>query len=53
MGAIYTIGYGNRNAEVFVELLRRYQIGYLIDIRSQPYSKSSPTSPRSAALRFC
>lgn len=42
MGAIYTIGYGNRSAEEFINLLKRYQIAYLIDIRSQPYSKFSP-----------
>ena len=35
---IYTIGYGNRSIETFVELLKRYQIEYLVDVRSQPYS---------------
>ncbi len=36
---IYTIGYGNRSMEAFVELLQRYEIRYLVDVRSQPYSR--------------
>ncbi len=36
---IYTVGYGNRSIETFVELLHRYQIEYLVDVRSQPYSQ--------------
>jgi uncharacterized protein (DUF488 family) len=39
---IYTIGYGNRKIEEFLELLKKYQIRYLIDIRSSPYSKYNP-----------
>ncbi|MBI4759761.1 MAG: DUF488 family protein [Chloroflexota bacterium] len=39
---IFTIGYGNRNFDEFVELLKKYQISYLIDIRSSPYSKYNP-----------
>ncbi len=36
---IYTVGYGNRSIEIFTELLNRYQIKYLVDVRSQPYSQ--------------
>ena len=36
---IYTIGYGNRSIEQFIELLQQYQIQYLVDVRSQPYSR--------------
>lgn len=36
---IYTIGYGNRSIEEFIELLKCYDIQYLVDIRSQPYSR--------------
>lgn len=36
---IYTIGYGNRNLENFVKVLKELQIDYLIDVRSIPYSK--------------
>ena len=39
---IYTIGYGNRKIDEFLKLLKKYQIQYLIDIRSSPYSKYNP-----------
>lgn len=37
--AMYTVGYGNRSIEDFVQLLQKYAIQYLIDVRSVPYSK--------------
>lgn len=40
--AIYTIGHGNRKKEDFLEALRSFSIQYLIDVRSQPYSKFNP-----------
>jgi uncharacterized protein (DUF488 family) len=39
---VYTIGHGTRKAEEFVDLLKQYGILYLIDVRSQPYSKFNP-----------
>src|SRR6266496_2363217 len=36
---VYTIGYGGRSIEQFIELLNRYEIEFLIDVRSQPYSR--------------
>lgn len=39
---IYTIGYGNRSMQAFIDLLLRYRIEYVIDVRSQPYSRYSP-----------
>ena len=36
---IYTIGYGNRTIEQFVELLKQYEIAFVVDVRSQPYSR--------------
>ena len=39
---IYTIGYGGRSIEIFIELLHKYEIDFLLDIRSQPYSRISP-----------
>jgi uncharacterized protein (DUF488 family) len=39
---IYTIGYGNRSVEEFSALLQRYHIQYVVDVRSQPYSRYSP-----------
>ncbi len=39
---VYTIGYGNRPFSEFVGLLRHYSIQFLVDIRSQPYSRFKP-----------
>ena len=36
---LYTIGHGNRKPEDFLALLKDFGIEYLIDVRSQPYSK--------------
>ncbi len=45
---IYTIGYGNRSMEEFVELLHHYDIKFLVDIRSQPHSRFKPEFSRDA-----
>jgi len=39
---IYTIGHGTRKTNEFINLLKHYGIHYLIDVRSQPYSKFNP-----------
>ena len=39
---IYTIGHGLRKREEFLETLKKFSIQYLIDVRSQPYSKFNP-----------
>jgi len=39
---IYTIGYGNRNIQAFIQLLKKYQIDILIDVRSIPQSRYLP-----------
>jgi len=39
---IYSIGHGTRKIEDFLGLLKQYNIDYLIDVRSQPYSRFSP-----------
>jgi uncharacterized protein (DUF488 family) len=39
---IYTVGYGNRSLAEFIALLQQYEIRYLVDIRSQPYSRYHP-----------
>jgi len=39
---IYTIGHGNRSMDDFISLLQNYQIRYLVDVRSQPYSRYVP-----------
>lgn len=40
--ALYTIGHGNRKAEVLLSLLKEFRIQYLIDVRSKPYSRFHP-----------
>ncbi len=39
---IYTIGYGAREIEEFIAVLKDHEITYLIDIRSKPYSRYKP-----------
>lgn len=39
---LYTIGHGNRSIESFLALLERYAIEFLVDVRSQPYSRYNP-----------
>ena len=40
--AVYTIGYGSRALEEVINLLRRYGVRYVIDVRSSPYSRFKP-----------
>ena len=50
---IYTIGYGSRSIEDTIAVLHEYEIEYLIDIRSAPYSRYKPEfsrEPLEAAL---
>ena len=46
--SIYTVGYGNRSIEDFVKLLQDYEIKFLVDIRSQPYSRFNPDFSKDA-----
>jgi uncharacterized protein (DUF488 family) len=39
---LYTIGHGSREADNFLTLLQTYGIEYLIDVRSQPFSRFHP-----------
>jgi uncharacterized protein (DUF488 family) len=39
---LYTIGHGNRKPEDFLDILKKFGIDYLIDVRSMPYSKFNP-----------
>ncbi|MGL4907948.1 MAG: DUF488 family protein [Bacteroidales bacterium] len=36
---IYSIGYGRKNIAIFIAELKAFQIEYLLDIRSKPFSK--------------
>ncbi len=49
---LYSIGHGNRKVEDFLALLREYAIEYLIDVRSQPYSKFNPKFNQSDLKTF-
>ena len=54
--AIYTIGYGKRELDEVVSLLKSQGINWLIDVRSSPYSKFKPDfsrRPLEAALERC
>ena len=48
---IYTIGYGNRPVEEFVGLLQQYEVKFLVDVRSQPYSRYNPSFSKDALER--
>jgi uncharacterized protein (DUF488 family) len=39
---LYSIGHGTRKIEDFIFLLHKYQIQYLADVRSIPYSRFNP-----------
>jgi hypothetical protein len=45
---IFTVGYGSRTMDEFSALLRSNAIGYLMDIRSVPYSRYKPEFSREA-----
>lgn len=45
---IYTIGYGAREMEEFIAVLKRYGIAYLVDVRSRPYSRFKPDFSKEA-----
>lgn len=39
MGELYTIGHSLHKVEYFISLLQRYDINYVLDVRSIPYSR--------------
>ena len=41
-GQLYSVGYGLRSPDEFLALLNSYQIDYIADVRSNPYSKWNP-----------
>lgn len=46
MGSLYTIGHSQHDFEYFYSLLSKYNINYLLDVRSTPYSKYAETYNR-------
>ncbi len=51
-GPIFTIGYGGRKIEAFIELLMRFDIRTLVDIRSNPYSRFQPAYRKQAFSEY-
>lgn len=49
---LYTIGYGARDISSFVAVLQKFEIAYLIDIRSRPYSRYKPEFSKLALADF-
>lgn len=45
---IYSIGHGNKDIEDFIAELKSFDIEYLLDIRSKPFSKWNPQFNQSA-----
>ena len=39
---IHSIGHGNKTIEQFIKELKKYDIEYLVDVRTTPYSKWNP-----------
>ena len=39
---IYSIGHGNKNIEDFIKELKTFEVQFLLDIRSKPFSKWNP-----------
>ncbi|MXP78245.1 DUF488 family protein [Lachnospiraceae bacterium WCA-9-b2] len=43
MGLLYTVGHSRFEFEYFANLLKKFEINYLLDVRSTPYSKYAET----------
>ncbi len=39
---LFSIGHGNKSIEKFIDELRSFDIAYLVDVRTSPYSKWNP-----------
>lgn len=46
MGLLFTIGHSKHEFEWFVQMLKKYDINYLLDVRSMPYSRYADTYNR-------
>ncbi|THU36002.1 DUF488 domain-containing protein [Niastella caeni] len=49
---LYTIGHGSRKSDDFLALLKEYDIEYLADVRSKPYSRFHPQFNQNALKLF-
>jgi len=50
---IWTVGHSNHPADRFLALLQQHGIETVVDVRSQPYSRFSPTSGSRACGKCC
>lgn len=50
---IYSIGHGNRKVETFFGLLKQYEIDFLIDVRTNPFSRFNPDFNRERLEEIC
>ena len=48
---LFTVGYGSSGIDQFLDLIKRFDIAYLLDVRSKPYSKYKPEFSREALGR--
>lgn len=48
---IFTIGHGGRTIDTFLDVLTQHDIAYVIDVRSQPYSRYQPDFTQSQLER--
>ena len=46
--SFYTVGYGARDIEAFLDLLEEWGIVFLLDVRSRPYSRYKPDFSKDA-----
>ena len=53
MATLFSIGYGNRPWPAMLELLKRHGCQFLIDVRSSPYSKFSPSYSQDTLTSLC
>lgn len=49
---VYSIGHGRRENTQFLNALQKYEIKYLIDVRSVPFSKWSPDYNKETLKKF-
>jgi len=40
--SLFSIGHGNKKIDIFLQELKSFNIDYLVDVRSKPYSKFNP-----------
>lgn len=52
MKPLFTIGHGTRKADEFLGLLQQYNIKYLLDVRSRPYSRFNPQYNQKQLQKF-